>query len=477
MLKCQDLMMGSIDYIAIVDGNYNVVFNARYETQVNAMAQLIKRSEYINKKYYEIYPELDVEKSTMMRCIRNGEIVVGKNQSVRDFKGHVLRTDNVTIPIIRKGKIMGAVELARDVTTVNSNNDGGEVRNGEFDRMVEKIKARQGLITFDSIITNSTDMKKTIEYARILAGMLNHTLIYGETGTGKELFAQAMITESGIPRSKVVIENCAAIPENLFESILFGTTKGAYTGAENKKGLLEEADGGILFLDELNAMPYAVQGKLLRVMQEGTFRKLGSNIEKKVNVKIIAAMNVDPTEAIENNVLRRDLFYRFSSSMIHIPKLSSRPEDLELYLQYFLREFNTIYNKEITGYDKELETLLKNYTWEGNVRELKHLVESMVATSQDSVLGIKDMPNYVYQRVKKGAETEEHETETIRMQYSDFDFSNMQGFSLTRAMEDHEREIISAVLRQCGGNKAKASRILDIPRPTLIYKMEKLGIE
>jgi len=477
MLSCKDLVINSIDYISILDRDFNIVFNARYENQVNSAAQMVKRSEYINKKYYEIYPELDVEKSTMMRCIRNGEIVVGKNQSVRDFKGHVLRTDNVTIPIIRKGKIMGAVELARDVTTVNSNNDGGEVRNGEFDRMVEKIKARQGLITFDSIITNSTDMKKTIEYARILAGMPNHTLIYGETGTGKELFAQAMITESGIPRSKVVIENCAAIPENLFESILFGTTKGAYTGAENKKGLLEEADGGILFLDELNAMPYAVQGKLLRVMQEGTFRKLGSNIEKKVNVKIIAAMNVDPTEAIENNVLRRDLFYRFSSSMIHIPKLSSRPEDLELYLQYFLREFNTIYNKEITGYDKELETLLKNYTWEGNVRELKHLVESMVATSQDSVLGIKDMPNYVYQRVKKGAETEEHETETIRMQYSDFDFSNMQGFSLTRAMEDHEREIISAVLRQCGGNKAKASRILDIPRPTLIYKMEKLGIE
>ena len=477
MLKCQDLMMGSIDYIAIVDGNYNVVFNARYETQVNAMAQLIKRSEYINKKYYEIYPDLDVEKSTMMRCIRNGEIVVGKNQSVRDFKGHILRTDNVTIPIIRKGKIMGAVELARDVTTVHFEHNTEKDHNTDFDRMVEKIKAQQGLITFDSIITNSADVKRTVEYARILAGMPHHTLIYGETGTGKELFAQAMITESGIPRSKVITENCAAIPENLFESILFGTTKGAYTGAENKKGLLEEADGGILFLDELNAMPYAVQGKLLRVMQEGTFRKLGSNTEKKVNVKIIAAMNVDPSEAIEANILRRDLFYRFSSSMIHIPKLSDRPEDLELYLQYFLREFNSIYNKEITGYDKELETLLKNYTWEGNVRELKHLVESMVATSKDTILSIKDMPNYVYQRVKKGAETDEAETETIRMQYSDFDFSTMQGFSLTRAMEDHEREIISAVLRQCGGNKAKASRILDIPRPTLIYKMEKLGIE
>ena len=475
MLKCLDLVLNSVDYIAVVDSNYNIVFNTRYETQVNATAQAVKRSEYVNKKYYETYPEIDIEKSTMMRAIRTGELVVGKNQAVTDFKGHVLCTDNITIPIIRKGRIMGAVELARDVTTVDFKTNDESEHNKEFNALAESIKAKQGLITFDSILTRNENMRHTIEYARTLATLPNHTLIYGETGTGKELFAQAMITASGIPRSRVVIENCAAIPENLFESILFGTTKGAYTGAENKKGLLEEADGGILFLDELNAMPYSVQGKLLRVMQEGTFRKLGSNTEKKVNVKIIAAMNVDPAEAIEKQILRRDLFYRFSSSVIHVPRLSDRPEDLEFYLQHFLHEFAQIYNKDISGYDTELASLLRHYTWDGNVRELKHLVEAMVASTKSAVLGIKDMPDYVYQRITGGQAV--YEKEALQIPYREFDFSDGHSFSLQKALEDREREIITEALRYCGGNKARASRLLDIPRPTLLYKMEKLRLK
>lgn len=475
MLNCQDLVLHAVDYITIVDRNFNIVFNARYEPQVNVTAQLVKRSEYINKKFYEVYSELDIEDSTIMRCLRTGEVSVRKNQAIRDFNGHLICTDNITLPIIRKGRIMGAVELARDVTTVDFKNHETVPGTRDFDRLADTIKEHHGLITFDSILTRNEELLRTIEYARILSSMPNHTLIYGETGTGKELFAQAMITASGLPRTKVIIENCAAIPENLFESILFGTSKGAYTGAENRKGLLEEADGGILFLDELNAMPYAVQGKLLRVLQEGTFRKLGSNVEKKVNVKIIAAMNVDPTEAIESNILRRDLFFRFSSSMIHIPSLSDRPEDLPLYLDHFLKEYNEVYGKQICGYDEELETLLKNYTWEGNVRELKHLVESMVTVCQGDMLRVKDMPDYVYNRVKKGQSV--YEKETIQIPYKDFDFSNINEFSLQRSLENHEREIITAVLKHCGGNKAKASRLLDIPRPTLIYKMEKLGIK
>ena len=196
MLKCLDLVLNSVDYIAVVDSNYNIVFNTRYETQVNATAQAVKRSEYVNKKYYETYPEIDIEKSTMMRSIRTGELVVGKNQAVTDFKGHVLCTDNITIPIIRKGRIMGAVELARDVTTVDFKSNDTSEHNKEFNALVEAIKAQQGLITFDSILTRNEKMKHTIEYARMLAALPNHTLIYGETGTGKELFAQSIHNSS-----------------------------------------------------------------------------------------------------------------------------------------------------------------------------------------------------------------------------------------------------------------------------------------
>ena len=469
MLSCKDLVINSIDYISILDRDFNIVFNARYENQVNSAAQMVKRSEYINKKYFEAYPDIDMEKSSFVHCIRTGEIVVRKNETIRDFKGKFLRTDNITIPIIRKGIIMGAVELARDVTTADN-----EPSRDNFEKLANALRQNNGEINFDSILTKNPEVLKAIEYAKILSALPNPTLIYGETGTGKELFAQAMITESGVPRSKVISENCAAIPENLFESILFGTTKGAYTGAENKKGLFEEADGGILFLDELNAMPYVVQGKLLRVLQDGTFRRLGSNVEKKVNVKIIAAMNIDPDEAIEKNIIRRDLFYRFSSSMIYIPSLSDRPEDLELYLEHFLAKSNEIYGKEIKGYDEELEELLRNYKWEGNVRELKHLVESMVAICGGDRLTIKDVPEYVYHRVTKGHSA--YEKEEMALPYKTYDFGKIKDFSLSKALEDSEREIITEALKYAGGNKTKASKLLGIPRPTLIYKMEKLGI-
>ena len=475
MLRCLDLVMNSIDYIAVIDNNFNIVFNTRYETGVNDTAQRVDRREYINRKYYEVYPELELEKSTIMRAIRTGEIVVGKNQTVVDFKGVELCTDNITIPIIRHGHTMGAVELARDVTTVDFKSGEENEKNKEFDALIEKLKVMRGQITFDSILTKNEKMRHVIAYARTLAALPNHTLIYGETGTGKELFAQAMIKESGIPSSKVVTENCAAIPANLFESTLFGTIKGAYTGAENKKGLMEEADGGILFLDELNAMPYEVQGKLLRVMQEGTFRKLGSNAEKKVNVKIIATMNIDPEEAIEKKILRRDLFYRFSSSVVHIPRLAERPEDMEFYLDHFLKEYNAVYGKEIAGYDERLKALLRDYSWEGNVRELKHLVEAMVATCSGKILRVSDMPDYVYQRVVKGQDSYEEERMAPIYQYPDL--SGDKPLNLAKYLEDQEREVITAALRQTGGNKARASRLLEIPRPTLIYRMEKLGIK
>jgi len=475
MLRCMDLVMNSVDYIAIIDSNFNLVFNTRYETNVNYTAQTVPRSEYINKKYYEVYPNLELEKSTIMRAIRTGEVVVGKNQTVVDFKGVELCTDNITIPIIRRGRTMGAIELARDVTTVDFKTNEDLEKNKEFDELIERMKAIHGQITFDSILTRNVRMKHVINYAKALAALPNHTLIYGETGTGKELFAQAMIKESGIPLSRVVTENCAAIPANLFESTLFGTIKGAYTGAENKKGLLEEADGGILFLDELNAMPYEVQGKLLRVMQEGTFRKLGSNTEKKVNVKIIATMNIDPEEAIEKRILRRDLFYRFSSSVVHIPSLADRPEDLEFFLDHFLKEYNKTYGKNIKGYDRKLTDLLRDYSWDGNVRELKHLVEAMVATSNENILTVSDMPDYVYQRIVKGQDS--FEEEHLSAVYQAPDLSGGNPVNMMKYLEDQERELITQALRQTGGNKARASRLLEIPRPTLIYRMEKLGIE
>ena len=320
-------------------------------------------------------------------------------------------------------------------------------------------------------------MKAAIEKTKVFA--LNDTpvLIYGETGTGKEMFAQALINYAAGPKQKIIVQNCAAVPENLIESILFGTTKGSYTGAENRKGLFEEADGGIFFLDEINSLPYHVQGKLLRVVQEGTFRPIGSNQEKRVNVKIIAAMNIDPMEAIEKNILRKDLFYRLSGNMIYLPPLRERPEDIEYFIDNYIDLFNEVYNKQVKGISEELRLVFLRYDWEGNVRELKHVIESMVSMTKNEILQCSELPLYLHTKFnhedKKGDvyKLEHMGEDSLRIDLNDCDCN------LRNAVEELEKEMILRVLSRTKGNKTKAGQILGIPRQTLKYKMGKLGIE
>jgi len=363
---------------------------------------------------------------------------------------------------------MGALELSKDITTAESSYSSREEKDSAFHEIEQAISDGSENITFDKILTRNKEMISAIEKAKLLAELPNPTLIYGETGTGKELFAQAMISQSTKSRAKVVTQNCAAIPDNLFESILFGTSKGAYTGADNNKGLFEEADGGIIFLDELNSIPYDVQGKLLRIIQDGTFRKLGSNEEKKVNVKIIASMNVDPIEAMENSIIRRDLFYRFSSSMLYIPALRERQDDYDLYIDYYMTVFNKIYNKNVSKIDERLMNLIHEYSWEGNVREFKHFMESMVATSDSDTLGIKDVPKYIYNKVR-GIETDVKESEQ--------NIIDGHQFSLGAALEEKEKEYITNALNATSWNIKRAGELLGIPRTTLNYRIGKLGIK
>ncbi|MCR4709063.1 MAG: sigma 54-interacting transcriptional regulator, partial [Clostridiales bacterium] len=275
------------------------------------------------------------------------------------------------------------------------------------------------------------------------------------------------------PKQKVIIQNCAAVPDNLIEGILFGTTRGSYTGAENKKGLFEEADGGIFFLDELNAMPYSVQGKLLRVLQEGTFRPLGASKEKKVNVKIIAAINTDPMDAIENHTLRKDLFYRLSSNMIYLSPLRDRPDDIEYLTDNYIDYFNSVYGKNVKGISEELRDFFLEYKWEGNVRELKHVIEAMMTMTSSDVLDVKDIPVYLSGKQKERDKVTKDKSKGDTKVVIDFE---SDGMNLRDAVDRLEREMIISVLSECGGNKTKAGEILGIPRQTLKYKIDRLNI-
>lgn len=465
----QEKNFWSIDYIdslMIVDKHFTILHASRYNPRFGDLNFENNYSEYDNKNYFEVYPKLDENESTMVECIKKGRVVYRNNQIFRDSKDRVFNTYNITIPIKRCGKIIGAIELSKDITSIN------DLEKETSDKMISRQLisdfTEYEKIMFEDIHTLNVDMIENIRKAKVFVNSSNPTLIYGETGTGKELFVQAMVNLSSCPREKFVALNCAAVPANLIESTLFGSVKGAYTGAENKIGLFELADGGILFLDELNSMPYETQAKLLRVLQDNRIRPVGSNKEKKVIVKVIAAMNMNPMVAIEKKYLREDLFYRLSSSMIKLIPLRERKEDILLYVNYFINIFNQRFDKKVEGLSRTMLDLFMNCKWKGNVRELKHVIENMISTSEEKILTIKSLPIYMKDNIGLN-EKKQLPNKNEKIMYEPM-------ANLREILERTERTAISRALTLTKGHITKAAEILDIPRQTLKYKMNKLNI-
>jgi arginine utilization regulatory protein len=467
MIFKDNINMDYIDSLAIVDRNFKVVHSYRYNPRFDDDLLENIYLDYINKNFFEVYPEISPEQSTMYDAIKNNRVVYKDNQRFHDFKGRVFNTRNLTIPIVRKGEVVGAIEISKDITSIDDL-DKGPHKNSNMDiNVITNFEMEQ--LTFDDIMTNNTEMFENIRKAKIFSNSLNPTLIYGETGTGKELFVQAMVNYSNKSRLKFIVQNCAAVPENLFESILFGSVKGAYTGAENKAGLFEQADGGILFLDELNSMPFQIQAKILRVLQDGIIRPLGSNKVKHVNVKIIAAMNIDPIKAIEKKNLREDLFYRFSSNMIKLIPLRDRKEDILLYVNYFIKIYNKVYNKEVLGLTKPMTDIFFNYEWRGNVRELKHIIESMISVSEDKIMAVKNLPIYMKGSIDLNLNKQVLKDDEVIM--------NEPIINLQEVLDKTEKNIIIKMLIRTKGHITNASELLGIPRQTLKYRMNKLNID
>lgn len=472
MTSNEEQMFKNVDYILVVNKDFEIVYNSRFDARMGNDGEA-KRY----KNLFEMYPTLGRDNSSIAKTMSTGAMVFQAAQEFADINDRVYVTQNLTLPIFHEGQVVGVVELTKDLTTVGH----VETKKDYLKSLSRKERFRTNReagekITFEDILTVDGEMLAAIERAKTFALNSNPTLVYGETGTGKELFSQAIINYAADPRQKIVIQNCAAVPENLIESILFGTTKGSYTGAENRKGLFEEADGGFFFLDELNALPYHVQGKLLRVVQEGTFRPIGTSKEKKVNVKIVAAMNIDPMEAIEKNVLRKDLFYRLSGNMIYIPPLRERPGDIEYMVDHYIEYFNQLYGKHVRGISDELREFFLAYSWEGNVRELKHVIEAMISMTQEEVLPFSELPIYLHGKHQDEKRISVRGSAAGGQENIVIDFEE-QNYDLRLAVEKVERDLIRKILARTGGNKTKAGEILGIPRQTLKYKMSKLQIE
>lgn len=465
--------ISNIDYVLVSSKDFRVLYNSRYDR--------ISAKEKENKSLFELYPTLSKKNSSIAKTMATGEVIFNEMQEFADSDGKVYVTQNITFPIFRDGKISGAVELTKDLTNVAHVKKKKEY----FDYLETQAvfhsgrETKEASITFDDLITADNVMRRAIEEAKIHCANSNPVLIYGETGTGKELIAQSMINALDVPKEKVVVQNCAAIPENLLETIFFGTRKGSYTGAENKKGLFEEADSGVIFLDELDSLPLHIQGKLLRVVQDGSFRPIGSSREKSVQTKIIATVNNDPLLSIEEGKLRKDLFYRFTGAMIYLPPLRERKTDISLLIDYYLNRFNRIYNKNVRSLTADLEKLFSNYSWEGNVRELKHVIESMVSISSAEVLDEDQIPIYLHKKIIENLHLAEDPVFNSPKKGTITDYTlhiSDEGCDFNQLVADFEKMLLGLSMKKNRDNKTEAAKFLRIPRQTLKYKLNKYGM-
>ena len=290
-------------------------------------------------------------------------------------------------------------------------------------------------------------------------------MIRGESGTGKDLFARAIHLASGRDGNYIPI-NCSAIPNELIESELFGYTAGAFTGAlkEGKIGKIELAHKGTLFLDEIGDMPLNMQPKLLRVIEDGEVTPVGSEKSIKVDIRVVAATNRDLEKMVEEGSFRKDLYYRLNSVIIEIPPLRERKDDIPFLANRFLQDYCMEYGANILSFSHEVMEVFKAYNWEGNVRELKNLMETLVILARDSnsrIIDLNLLPDYIIKNT----------TATLKVQKK-----KDNPYDLNSIVEEVERDTIIQALKVTAGNKKRAAKLLNIPRSTLYYKMEKYNI-
>jgi two-component system nitrogen regulation response regulator GlnG len=300
-------------------------------------------------------------------------------------------------------------------------------------------------------------------------------LITGESGTGKELVAESIWKVSTRWEKPFVVLNCAAIPENLLEAELFGYEKGAFTGASaSRTGKFEEADGGIIFLDEIGDMPLSLQAKVLRVLQSGTFHRLGSNKEISVDVRIITATNKDLEKMVKEGKFREDLYFRINVVRIHLPALKERKEDIPLLSECFTRRHSTQIGKEIKGATRKFQTMLMEHDWPGNVRELENVIRKAIAFTKTPYLTSYDLDLKGRQAVRPAENISFKEA--LRSSVKSLLVTEREGNIYDTVVREAERVLLVEALDASGWNRSKAARKLGINRLTLRRKIEEYGI-
>lgn len=445
----QAIIQSSDEAISVVDENgRGIIINPAY-SRITGLSE----EEIIGQP---ANADISEGESVHMKVLQTRRAVRGVAMRVGPNKKEVVV--NVA-PVIVDGKLKGSVGVIHDVSEIKA-------LNRELNQARQIIRTLEAKYTFEDIIGSSEEMTIAIEQARLGAKTPATVLLRGESGTGKELFAHAIHNASDRKYNKFIRVNCAAISETLLESELFGYEEGAFSGAKRggKRGLFEEANNGSIFLDEIGELSAGTQAKLLRVLQEKEITRVGGTKPIQINVRVIAATNVNLEKGIANGSFREDLYYRLNRMPIHIPPLRKRKEDISSLCNRLIQKINQEYGRNVEKITDAAVNKLMEYDWPGNVRELDNILGRAIIfmNYNEFILDVQHVPEL----------RKKDEISQIHIESS----SSQEGFTLAQLVEQYEKKEIANALNRHGGNKTVTAKTLGLSVRNLYYKLEKYGI-
>jgi arginine utilization regulatory protein len=466
--------------IIITDADGRILFYNETQAGIDGL----RPGHVIGKQIAEIY-QLDWHESMICRCLESEAPIIGRLFFYRTRNGKLANTIHSVFPLRFRGALAGAICFVKNYNLLEKVTAGLSTPSSS----THPELANGTRFQFTDLVGRDRSFLHALNMGRLAAESNSPVMLFGETGSGKEMFAQSIHNYSPRDDRPFVAVNCAAIPDTLLEGLLFGTAKGAFTGALDKPGLFEQANGGTLFLDEINSMPVNLQAKLLRVLQEKKIRRVGASKEVAVSVKIISSVNIPAHRAIREGQLRMDLFYRLAVVYIPIPSLREQPEGIETLTRHFIYKNNLALGKKVLGVSEPVMQFFRSYHWPGNVRELEHLIEGAMNTiGPDETLRIQHLPPHLLlDRIKDEGPPlavlpAAEPAEGVATPNGDGAFTapaavDSRPGGLRERRKGQERKIIDEALTAAGGNVSQAARMLDVSRQLVHYKMRKYGLD